>query len=201
MRVGIIRPKTNREYAGTITSTGSSFALPSSSGIFRGGNHKSHCAASPGSQTRQSAGSARRSSGRNRRTLSRNQLIDPDHPTRSAITVAGIRGNSASRARTRGSNGENDVGCSDRSYFGGLVDVTALATVDLPPPKFLATCRCGTPSATSLLINTQSSKVITHPICLGGLIFKRRYGLVLERRRKNSGRLRPHLETARALWA
>jgi hypothetical protein len=34
----------------------------------------------------------------------------------------------------------------------------------LPIPKSFATCRCGTPSATSLLINAQSSKVITHPI-------------------------------------
>ena len=64
------------------------------------------------------------------------------------------------------------------------MDVTALATVDLPTPKSLATCRCGTPSATSLLINAQSSKVITHPICLGGLIFKRRYGPIFERRRQ-----------------
>ena len=63
------------------------------------------------------------------------------------------------------------------------MDVTALATVDLPTPKSLATCRCGTPSATSLLIKAQSSKVITHPICLAGLIFKRRYGLIFKRRR------------------
>ena len=38
----------NRECAAVITSTGSSAVLPSSSGIRCGGNHRSHCAASPG---------------------------------------------------------------------------------------------------------------------------------------------------------
>jgi hypothetical protein len=56
-------------------------------------------------------------------------------------------------ARTRGSNGENDVGAGLRSYLGGAADVTALATVDLPIPSCLATCRCGTPSATSRRIS------------------------------------------------
>jgi hypothetical protein len=37
------------------------------------------------------------------------------------------------------------------------------------------------PSATSRLINAQSSTEITHPICLGGLIFDRRHGLVFKR--------------------
>jgi hypothetical protein len=60
VRVGIIRAVMNREYAAVITSTGSSRDVPSSSGIRRGGNHKSHCAASPGSQTSRSAGSTRR---------------------------------------------------------------------------------------------------------------------------------------------
>jgi len=41
-RVGIIRPVMNRECAAVITNTGNSLAVPSSSGIFRGGNHKSH---------------------------------------------------------------------------------------------------------------------------------------------------------------
>ena len=62
-------------------------------------------------------------------------MIDPSQPTRSAITVAGISGNSASSARTRGSNGENDVGAGLRSYFGGTSDATARATVDLPIPS------------------------------------------------------------------
>ena len=55
-------------------------------------NHRSHCAASPGSHVSRSAGSTGRCSGRSRRTLSRNQVIDPVHPTRSAITVAGMSG-------------------------------------------------------------------------------------------------------------
>ncbi len=42
LRVGIIRAVTNREYAEVITNTGNSRAVPSSRGIFRGGNHKSH---------------------------------------------------------------------------------------------------------------------------------------------------------------
>ncbi len=40
--VGIIRPSTNREYANVITSTGNKLAVPFSSWIFRGGNHRSH---------------------------------------------------------------------------------------------------------------------------------------------------------------
>jgi hypothetical protein len=59
-RVGIIRPTMKREYAAVITRTGSSLAVPSSSGILRGGNHRSHCAASPGSHVSRSAGSTRR---------------------------------------------------------------------------------------------------------------------------------------------
>ena len=99
----------NRECAATITNTGNNAADPFSSGIRLGGNHKSHCAASPAAHTSRSAGSGRRCSGRNRRTLSRNHVIDPDQPTRSASTVADISGNSASIARTRSSNGVNDV--------------------------------------------------------------------------------------------
>jgi hypothetical protein len=71
---------------------------------------------------------------RSRATFSRNHDTDPPQPTRSAITVAGISGNSASSAATRGSNGENDVAASSRSYFGGATDATALATADLPIP-------------------------------------------------------------------
>jgi hypothetical protein len=41
-------------------------------------------------------------------------------------------------------------------------------------PKSRATWRWGTPSATSRRIRAQSSTEITHPICLGGLVFKRR---------------------------
>ena len=109
-RVGIIRPVTNRECAAVITRTGSNLAVPSSSGILRGGNHKSHCAASPGAQMIRSDGSIGRCSGRSRLTLSLNHRIEPAHPTRSASTVAGMSGVCSSSARTRGSNTVNDVG-------------------------------------------------------------------------------------------
>jgi len=188
--VGIIRASMNRECAAVITSTGSSRAVPSSNGIRCGGNHRSHCAASPASQTSRSAGSGGRRSGRSRRsrrTLSRNHVIDPSQPTRSAITVAGISGCSTRIARTRPSNAVNDVATAGREYRGGESEATARATVDRPTPRSLATCRCGTPSATSRRINAQSSTEITHPLCPGGLRFDRRYGLVFERRRHLPG--------------
>lgn len=50
-------------------------------------------------------------------------------------------------------------------------------------------------SATSRLINAQPSTEITHPICLGGLVFERRYGLNFERRGqlREAVRVRPRL--------
>lgn len=101
-------------------------------------------------------------------------MIDPNHSTRFAITVASIDACSANNALTLASSGENDVSCGGRSYLGGRSDAKALSTVDRPIPNCLATCRCGTPSATSRRINAQYSTEITHPICLGGLVFARR---------------------------
>jgi len=80
--------------------------------------------------------------------------------------------------RTRASNGVNDVGTAARSYFGGRSDATARSTVARATPSCRATCRRGTRSATSRRINAQSSTEITQPICLGGLVFDRRYGLI-----------------------
>ena len=132
--VGIIRPSMKREKAAVITSTGNNTRVPFSSGILRGGNHRSHCPASPAAQDSRSAGSGLRYSGRSRRTLSRNHVIDPVQPTRSAITVAGRSGCSASSARTRGSNAVNDVGTGLRSYFGGRSDrVPAQPSTDRSP--------------------------------------------------------------------
>ena len=68
-------------------------------------------------------------------------------------------------------------------------EANARATVARPIPKSRATWRCGTPSATSRRIRAQSSTEITHPICLGGLVFDRRYGLVFKRRRQSYERL------------
>jgi len=105
-------------------------------------------------------------------------VIEPGQLTRSAITVAGMSGVSDTNARTLASNGVNDVGTAGRSYFGGPSEASARSTVALPIPNCCATRRRGTPSGTSRLINAQSSTEITHPICLGGLVFDRRYGLV-----------------------
>ena len=160
-RVGIICPTMNRECAPVITMTGSSVFESSSSGIFFGGNHRSHCAASPGSQVNRSDGSTGRCSGRNRRTLSRNHVIEPVQPTRSAITVAGMSGVPLSNCRTTGSNGVNEVGTPRRSYFGGESEATALTTVVREIPSRDAICAFGTPSPASRRINAQSSKVIT----------------------------------------
>ena len=57
LRVGIIRPRVNLECAHVITRVDSNRAVPSSNGILNGGNHRSHCAASPGDHTIRSAGS------------------------------------------------------------------------------------------------------------------------------------------------
>lgn len=112
-----------------ISSTGNSFADPSLSGTFFGGNHRSHCAASPAAQTYRSEGSVRCRSRRVRFTLSRNQRIDPVHPTRSAGTVASIVGASTSSSQTRTSNGVNDVDADVRSYRRGASEATTLTTV------------------------------------------------------------------------
>jgi hypothetical protein len=151
----------NRECAAVITSTGNNLLLPSSSGILRGGNHRSHCAASPAAQAIRSAGSTGRCSGRSRLTFSLNHLIEPVHPTRSAKTVAGMSGTSASNARTCGSNSVNDVGPGERTYFGGASEFSALMTVVREIPSRAAMRAFGTPSAANLLISAQSSKVIT----------------------------------------
>jgi hypothetical protein len=68
---------------------------------------------------------------------------------------------SVSSARTRGSNTVNDVGPAARSYRGGASEFTALMTVVREIPNRCAIRAFGTPSAASLLISAQSSKVIT----------------------------------------
>jgi hypothetical protein len=158
---GSIRPVVNRECAAVITNTGNNLAVPSSSGIRFGGNHRSHCAASPAAQVSRSAGSTGRCSGRNRFTLSLNHRIDPVHSTRSASTVAGMSGVCSNKARTRASKTVNDVVFDVRSYLGGASEFTALMTVFLEIPNRCAMRAFGTPSAANLLINAQSSKVIT----------------------------------------
>ena len=82
-------------------------------------------------------------------------------PTRSAITVAGISGNSTSNDRTRSSNGPNDVTVAARTYFGGPDEATTFTTVVREIPNRSAICFFGTPCAARLRINAQSSTVIT----------------------------------------
>ncbi|MBS9376116.1 hypothetical protein [Rhodococcus sp. B50] len=102
---------------------------------------------------------------RGRELDARNQLSEPVQPTRSAITVAGMSGSAANNVRTRVSNGVNDVGAARRSYFGGAVDCTDLTTMVRQIPNRAAIRAFGTPWAASLLINAQSSKVITLQAC------------------------------------
>ena len=73
-----------------------------------------------------------------------------------------MSGNCANSSRTRGSNGVNDVAATVvRSYLGGSVEFTALVTVLREIPNRSAIRVFGTPSAASLRISAQSSKVIT----------------------------------------
>jgi hypothetical protein len=67
----------------------------------------------------------------------------------------------SNNSRTRGSTTVNDVGPGVRSYEGGADEFTALITVVREILNRTAICAFGTPSAASLLINAQSSKVIT----------------------------------------
>lgn len=97
--------------------------------------------------------------------------------------MAGNCGCSANSARTLTSTPSNYVGTPGRWYTGGWSETTARSTVARPTPKSRATCRFGTPSATSRLINAQSSTVITDPVCPGGVVFDRSYGPIFERRR------------------
>ena len=76
-----------------------------------------------------------------------------------------MSGSAVNNARTCSSNGVNDVGAARRSYFGGAVDCTALATVVREILNRAAIRAFGTPSAASLLIDAQSSKVITLQAC------------------------------------
>ena len=77
----------------------------------------------------------------------------------------------------------NDVGAAVRSYFGGPSEVTALMTVVLDTPTLLAIAALGTPSAASLLINAQSSTVITLQSSAECSLSEGRHRLVFNRRR------------------
>ena len=72
-----------------------------------------------------------------------------------------MSGVSASNARTLGSKETNDDPAGARSYRGGDSDRTAFNTVVREIPNRSAIRAFGTPSAASLRISAQSSKVIT----------------------------------------
>src|SRR6476661_3193097 len=116
-----------------------------------------------------SAGSAGPYSGRILATFSRNQAGEPDQPTRSANTVAGIRGFSISSARIAGSMELIPDSCGARTYAGGPSALTAFATVFLEIPNRAAIDLIDSPSARcNRRISAQSSTVITHPIVWNG---------------------------------
>src|SRR5262249_56675111 len=83
-------------------------------------------------------------------------------PIRSAITVAGMSGNSLSRARTCASTTSTMEPFGARTYFGGCTDRTALRTVLRDNPSLRATALIGICSARyKRRISAQSSTVIT----------------------------------------
>ena len=84
--------------------------------------------------------------------------IDRSHPTRSAITVAGIAGKAFNSSRIRGSNPSTTDPAGLRSYFGGRSLAIAARTVFLEIPIARAIALTGISSARcSLRISAQSS--------------------------------------------
>ena len=161
--VGIIRPSMNRECAAVITSTGNSVAravlqrdLPRREPQSRTApRHRPPTSADPPDRSADApAAAASRSRG--------TSVIDPVQPTRSASTVAGMSGISASNARTRGSNTvERRRPPASAHTSAARPTPPPCTTVVREIPNRSAIRAFGTPSAASLLISAQSSKVIT----------------------------------------
>ncbi|GJF03033.1 hypothetical protein PSD17_19940 [Pseudonocardia sp. D17] len=85
-----------------------------------------------------------------------------DQPIRSAITVAGIRGYSASNARTRGSTASTSDPRGGRWYFGGRSELNAERTVFREICSRRAISLIDKPSARcNRRISAQSSTLIT----------------------------------------
>jgi hypothetical protein len=86
------------------------------------------------------------------------------HPIRSAITVAGMLGQSRSSARICGSNSSTAEGFCARSYLGGASERIAVLTVFLATPNCRAIALVPICSAkASRRISAQSSTDNTHP--------------------------------------
>ncbi len=165
MRVGIIVAARNREYPAVSTSTGGTVlpipTWPYPNGICAGGNHRSHCPTSPGSYVVREAGSCGAYTGRSSRTRSLSTVNDRSQPIRSAITVAGICGNSLSRSRIRGSTSSTMDPDPARTYRGGCTERTALRTVFLARHNFFAIALIDIRSARySRRISAQSSTLM-----------------------------------------
>lgn len=71
----------------------------------------------------------------------RNNDVDPVQPTRSANTVAGIRGVTTNKRRTSFSNASNDDPAGLRSYFGAVSAANARSTVPRETPSCFANSR------------------------------------------------------------
>jgi hypothetical protein len=76
-----------------------------------------------------------------------NTVIDRCQPTRSAITVVGIDGQSASNARICGSTASTIDGLTGREYDGGPSAANARRTVFRPTPSLRTIALIGIPSA------------------------------------------------------
>ena len=88
--------------------------------------------------------------------------IEYGQPTRSAITVAGIRGNARSSSRIRGSYSSTSNPAGARSYLGGPSLANAAFTVFREQPTTRAISEIDTPSdLRSRRISAQSSTIST----------------------------------------
>ena len=184
LRVGIICPVTNREWVAVTTNTGNGFTVPSSSRILRGGNHKSHYAASPGAQTSRSAGvTGRSSSAAASRSPEPSVRSSPvtTRPAPSPACLGSVPTRTVPAARTQCVRER----CRPRRP---LMPRRRHRTHGLdhrrpqdPQPAIRAV---GTPSAASLLISTQSSRVITPQSSTAHFLPPKRP--VFERRRQES---------------
>lgn len=133
-----MRACTKPEFALVITNTGGLSSCPCPNGRGWCGNHRSHCTVLPGSCTSRSAGAY---SGLIAATLARNNDVDPVQPTRSANTVAGIRGVTTSKRRTSFSNASKEDPAVLRSYFGAASAANARSTVPRETPSCFANSR------------------------------------------------------------
>lgn len=151
------------ENAETIVNTGGSAnGASSATGTTGPGNHRSHCTMSPATYVVRSAGSDGRYNGRSSATLARSTEDEFSHPIRSAITVAGISGNSARSVLILGSNAPTIDALDRRSYRGGSSAANAVRTVFRATPNRRAIALIAMPSnLCSRRISAHSSILIT----------------------------------------